>query len=78
MAVVGVKTDLVVSVEAAVTPKTTLLQTVDAGTGIQESHVQVPLGVAATLSFGKATTGVKTEQRLIKKAINTRADVAVV
>ncbi len=76
MAVIGVKTDLVVSVEAAVTPKTALLYSVDAGTGIQESHVQVPNGVDATLSLGKATTGTKTQQRLIKKAINTRSDVA--
>ncbi len=76
MALKGSKTGLIVSVEASGTPKTGLIETVDAGTGIQESHVQVSNGVAATLSFGKATTGVATQQRLIKQAINSRADVA--
>jgi len=76
VAIKGSKTGLIVTVQASGTPKTGLIETVDAGTGIQESSVQVPNGVAATLSFGRATTGVATEERLIKQAINSRADVA--
>lgn len=76
MALKSVRTGLVVTVEAAGTPKTGLIETVDAGTGIQQSSDEVPNGVAATLSFGRATTGTATQQRLIKQAINSRANVA--
>ncbi len=78
MAIIGVKTNLKVSVQASGTPKTSAIYTTDAGQGVQESHVQVPLGNNGTQSLGRATDGTSSNERLIKQAINTRADVALV
>lgn len=75
MAIIGVKTNLVVGVKNP--PKTTCIYTTDAGQGVQESHVQVPLGNNGTQVLGRATTGTKSDARLIPQATNTRADVAV-
>lgn len=79
MAVTSRKTHLTSSLKGA-GRKTTLLYSVDAGAaaGIQESHVQVPLGNAGTLSYGDAYDGTRSNARLHTKAVNTRSDVAVV
>jgi hypothetical protein len=44
MALIGVKTNLLVSVEAKGTPKTSLIQTTDNGNGIAESHLDTRFG----------------------------------
>ena len=80
MAITSRKTHLRASSMKGPDPKTGLLYSVDAGAaaGIQESHVQVPLGNAGTLSYGHAYDGTRSNARLHTKAINTRSDVAVV
>ncbi len=76
VSIIGVRTGLISTVAPSGTPKTTTVWQCDAGTGVQESSEQVPIGVAATLTLGRATTGVKTAQRLLNQAINSRANVA--
>lgn len=77
MAITSRKTHLTSSLKTSGI-KTTMLYNVDAGAGIQESHVQVALGTAATLSYGVAYSGTRTEARQHLLALNTRSDVALV
>lgn len=59
MALIGVKTNLLVSVEAKRTPKTSLIQTTDNGNGIAESHLDTRFGseLVTNGDFPSATTG---------------------
>ena len=59
MAIIGVKTHLQVSIEAKDTPKTTLIQSTDNGSGIQESHLTTGFGseLVSNGDFPTATTG---------------------
>ena len=78
MAILGVKTGLIVSIQANVTPKTYLRWRLDTGAGLADSNEQVPLANASTASLGAATTGTATAERVIKTAINQLQDVALV
>lgn len=77
MAITSRKTEMISS-RKGTDPKTTLIYNVDAGQGIQESHVQVPLGNAGTLSYGLAYDGTRSNARKHTQAVNTRSDVATV
>ncbi len=59
MAIISVKTNLIVSVQATDTPKTTLIQLTDNGSGSQESHVTTGFGseLISNGDFPTATTG---------------------
>ena len=59
MAIIGVKTHLNVSIEAKDTPKTTLIQNTDNGSGIQESHLTTGFGseLVTNGDFPTVTTG---------------------
>ena len=59
MAIIGVKTHLNVSIEAKDTPKTTLIQNTDNGSGIQESHITTGFGseLVSNGDFPTVTTG---------------------
>jgi len=59
MAIISVKTDLKITVEAADTPKTTLIQSIDKGSGIEESNAVTGFGseLVSNGDFPSATTG---------------------
>lgn len=78
MAICSSRSELIES--SIIDIKTETISLIDAGTGAQESSVQVPLGNAGTLLIGRSLDAAanRAAARKVPYANNARSDVALV
>ena len=69
MAILGVKTGLIVSIQANVTPKTYLRWRLDTGAGLADSNEQVPLGNTSTASWVRQPLALLLQSELSRKRL---------